>query len=261
MKTSTASLFGRVHTLANVAGRAAATVRAGRIGIGLMSVLLAAAEGTCIIEIDDGELPPGGCIEIAVDCGEGREPVDLDGDGCALECEDTGVRCPAVAVECEDGAAPVDLDGDGCPLECPQRGGNCPDVYIECEDGAPTVDLDGDGCALECEDTGVPCPAIAVECEDDAEPVDLDGDGCPLECPAEQPAPDDACAQCLADGGTWQPSADACTDNCAIQDISCYRDACPAPCSASSCGSCFAQDACSQAGCQWVTEAEASFCN
>lgn len=35
------------------------------------------------------------------------------------------------------------------------------------------------------------------------------------------------CEACLAQGGTWQPEAGACTENCALQDISCFEDECP----------------------------------
>jgi len=30
----------------------------------------------------------GGCPPVYVECSDGRDPIDLDGDGCALECED-----------------------------------------------------------------------------------------------------------------------------------------------------------------------------
>jgi hypothetical protein len=33
-------------------------------------------------------------------------------------CREEVIACPAVFVICEDGSEPVDLDGDGCPLEC-----------------------------------------------------------------------------------------------------------------------------------------------
>ncbi len=62
------------------------------------------------------------CIEIAVQCPDGQEVADVDGDGCALECRaapiDAGVVCPAIAVECAEGREVADVDGDGCALEC-----------------------------------------------------------------------------------------------------------------------------------------------
>ena len=119
--------------------------------------------GTCHGEPDAGAFDGGvACLAIAVECADRSDPVDLDGDGCALECpgdldggsSDAGVACPAIAVECADRSDPVDIDGDGCALECPG-------VY----------------------DGGVACPALVVECADRSDPVDLNGDGCALECP------------------------------------------------------------------------------
>lgn len=66
------------------------------------------------------------------------------------------------------------------------------------------------------------------------------------------------CDACIASGGTWQVGQ--CTRDCALQDVSCYRDHCPAPCSSSSCGSCEGQDACEGAGCQWNVAGEAMWC-
>ena len=68
------------------------------------------------------------------------------------------------------------------------------------------------------------------------------------------------CAACLASGGTWQPEASSCTQDCAIMDISCYRDACPGACSATNCGDCFSSADCATAGCAWQQEAEAMWC-
>ena len=72
---------------------------------------------------------------------------------------------------------------------------------------------------------------------------------------------EDPCEACLASGGTWQPEANACTQNCAIMDISCYTSSCPEPCSAASCGTCIGQEACEAAGCTWNMEGPAMWCN
>jgi len=75
-------------------------------------------DGGCGEEPVDGGIA---CPRIAVECADRSEPIDADGDGCALECSgesDAGVACPAVWVECPGGADPVDSNGDGCPLEC-----------------------------------------------------------------------------------------------------------------------------------------------
>ena len=69
------------------------------------------------------------------------------------------------------------------------------------------------------------------------------------------------CEECLASGGTWQPEATACTQDCALQDISCYSSSCPEPCSLESCGSCFGQKDCEEAGCQWNAEGPAMWCS
>ena len=68
------------------------------------------------------------------------------------------------------------------------------------------------------------------------------------------------CEACLADGGTWQPEAETCSEDCEIQDISCYTDSCPGECSSDTC-ECFSQDTCEAAGCTWNVEAEAMWCN
>ena len=73
--------------------------------------------------------------------------------------------------------------------------------------------------------------------------------------------PPDPCEACLAEGKTWQPEADACTDDCAIQDISCYADACPAPCSAQSCGTCHSEGDCAGAGCTWNADGGLFWCS
>jgi len=62
------------------------------------------------------------CPEYYPVCADGEEVADVDGDGCALECQpitDGGVACPAIVVECFDRADPIDANGDGCALECP----------------------------------------------------------------------------------------------------------------------------------------------
>ena len=68
----------------------------------------------------------------------------------------------------------------------------------------------------------------------------------------------DACDACLQSGGTWQ--VDTCTNDCDLQDTSCFRNACPAPCAADSCGTCFSTSECEAAGCAWHGEAEAQWC-
>lgn len=69
----------------------------------------------------------------------------------------------------------------------------------------------------------------------------------------------DACTQCLADGGTWQPEANECTENCAIQDISCFTESCPGSCE-EDCAYCFDATSCEEAQCTWHQEAEAMWC-
>src|SRR5687768_2714383 len=65
------------------------------------------------------------------------------------------------------------------------------------------------------------------------------------------------CEACLAAGRTWQPPD--CTDNCDLQDTSCYRDACPGPCTRESCD-CETRAACEVVGCLWRIESEAMWC-
>ena len=79
--------------------------------------------------------------------------------------------------------------------------------------------------------------------------------------PSPPTAAEDPCEACLTDGGTWQPEASACTEDCMIQDISCYRDKCPDPCSSEACGSCVTQAACAEASCTWQSSAEAMWCS
>ena len=77
--------------------------------------------------------------------------------------------------------------------------------------------------------------------------------------PAPTESGDSECEACLRSGGTWQGST--CTRDCALMDISCFRDACPGPCSADDCGACDASAACEAAGCSWRIEAEAMWCS
>jgi hypothetical protein len=70
----------------------------------------------------------------------------------------------------------------------------------------------------------------------------------------------DPCEECLANGGTWQPPA-GCTQDCNIPDLSCFTSACPEPCSAQACGSCFGQEECKAVGCTWNAEGPAMWCN
>ena len=69
----------------------------------------------------------------------------------------------------------------------------------------------------------------------------------------------ESCESCLNDGGTWQPGS-GCTEDCAIQDISCFRDECPGACEAGACGNCFEQSACEAASCEWKNSEEAFWC-
>ena len=81
--------------------------------------------------------------------------------------------------------------------------------------------------------------------------VETRGSGTQLETGPSEIATPDLCAACLARGGTWQPEADACTGSCDIQDISCFRDHCPAPAPADPCAACLAR------GGTWQPEADA----
>ena len=67
------------------------------------------------------------------------------------------------------------------------------------------------------------------------------------------------CETCLAEGGTWQPEASECTEDCDLQDISCYTDECPGECE-DNCAYCFGQGECEEQGCAWHQEAEAMWC-
>lgn len=92
--------------------------------------------------------------------------------------------------------------------------------------------------------------------QEGAQVCDDDGQWVACECADEQ----SPCEACLASGGTWQPEASACTQNCDLMDISCYTTSCPETCSADSCGTCFGQEACEEAGCQWHAEGPAMWC-
>ncbi len=70
----------------------------------------------------------------------------------------------------------------------------------------------------------------------------------------------EACAACIKAGKTWQPEVKECTDNCDIQDTSCFKDSCPGACSATNCEHCFEQTSCEAASCAWHQEAEATWC-
>ena len=72
--------------------------------------------------------------------------------------------------------------------------------------------------------------------------------------------PSDPCEACLASGGTWQPEEEECTTNCALQDISCYTDACPGECGGNECGLCLTQDKCEAAKCTWFAAAGGFWC-
>ena len=66
------------------------------------------------------------------------------------------------------------------------------------------------------------------------------------------------CAACLESGGTWQVVE--CTQNCDLQDISCFTDECPPPCE-EDCSGCFSERDCIDAGCSWEWEEFGSTCD
>ena len=74
---------------------------------------------------------------------------------------------------------------------------------------------------------------------------------------APTPSEEQACRDCLARGGTWQPPS--CTADCAIQDSSCFTEACPGPCESGSCN-CQSRADCEAVGCRWHVEHEAMWC-
>ena len=82
--------------------------------------------------------------------------------------------------------------------------------------------------------------------------------GCGARPSGPEPEDAEACRSCLASGGTWQVGE--CTRDCALQDVSCYRDACPGPCGGESCGTCEGAEACEGAGCTWNVAGEAMWC-
>ena len=87
--------------------------------------------------------------------------------------------CPAVVTQCPAGQRAADLNGDGCALECEDV--VCPLIAPpSCPAGQRVADVDGDGCALECED--VVCILLPPSCPPGQQPADVDGDGCALEC-------------------------------------------------------------------------------
>lgn len=67
------------------------------------------------------------------------------------------------------------------------------------------------------------------------------------------------CEECLDSGGTWQPEAGECTQDCEIMDISCYTESCPGDCS-DDCSYCFSSSDCEDAGCTWHAEGETMWC-
>ncbi len=68
----------------------------------------------CALECEDGR--DDGRDADPADGRDGRDADPADGrDG------RDDVVCPMIAVECADGYAPVDVDGDGCALECSAR--------------------------------------------------------------------------------------------------------------------------------------------
>ena len=84
--------------------------------------------------------------------------------------------------------------------------------------------------------------------------------------PVTPPAPSNtsgadaaACNACIESGRTWQPEVSECTEDCDVQDISCYADSCPGSC-ADECGNCFSQSECEANSCTWHQEQEAMWC-
>jgi hypothetical protein len=136
------------------------------------------------------------CPDVVLEC-----PFGFEARALPHECETCQpiVVCPPIFVECLDGADPVDSDGDGCFLECPDvcrsndecandqvctvvgcDGIACPDVVLECPAGFEPRAL-----PHECDSCQpiVVCPPTEVQCPGGDEPIDRDGDGCFLECP------------------------------------------------------------------------------
>jgi Cys-rich repeat protein len=74
-------------------------------------------------------------------------------------CREEQVACPAVIVICEDGSEGVDLDGDGCPLECPTD--QCPAL---CGPNAECVVFD-DG-TIGCVPVNAPECTSDEQCDD-----------------------------------------------------------------------------------------------
>lgn len=72
-------------------------------------------------------------------------------------------------------------------------------------------------------------------------------------------ATNEECEECLDTGGTWQPEAGGCTENCAAMDVSCFTDECPGACE-DDCSFCFSSADCEAAGCTWHAEDEAMWC-
>jgi hypothetical protein len=176
------------------------------------------------------------------------------------------------ATGCDDDPAPT-VGADASDSLTPSSDANIPgpDANIP----APDANIPGPDANIPAPDTNIPEPDANIP-EPDANIPEPDANI--PEPDANIPAPDaeppisdvtengDAnalspCEACLASGGTWQPEANACTSNCDIQDISCYTETCPEPCSSSSCSSCIGQEACEDAGCTWNQSGPAMWCN
>jgi len=67
------------------------------------------------------------------------------------------------------------------------------------------------------------------------------------------------CEACLSQGKTWQPEANVCTENCAIQEASCFINTCPGSCD-EECSYCFDASACMASECTWHQDEELSWC-
>lgn len=176
-----------------------------RLSILSLPLVLMGAHGNCDVIGTDG------CEEIALQCEDGEEPADTDGDGCEDSCVPIA-NCLAFPV-CEEGETEV-----SGPSECLQDDAVCYEnsmcgTTIWCtgpDDGTSTCYDDSECgsnefCSFE-DDCGVTdrpdgsseedalvaclgtcvevvdCPAIAIECEEGEFAIDSDGDGCVDSC-------------------------------------------------------------------------------
>ncbi|MDP6942817.1 MAG: hypothetical protein QF464_01600 [Myxococcota bacterium] len=192
---------------------------------------------------------------------------------------DAGVTTPDAALPAPDTGAPLDasptMDVSPVPDTATSLDAGSPaDASVVSTDASDVTAPDGgsslDVTPADAEEPVVDTEADAVDecapgseqpclCEDEVvglQSCDEEALWGPCECEEADP-----CEACLASGGTWQPEANMCTEDCDLMDISCYTSSCPAPCSAESCGTCFGPEECGDAGCQWNAEPPAFWCN